>query len=120
VKNTELPSLEEVLDAFDCGLLWMAIADRMPKPPQAARLTGLSARNFIRPKIFDGLAGMIQLRLAAAGQATPDIAWSGRPGLALPEAWEKGMDDALDTAVADTPDTAPLRTLLAGTHSVSA
>jgi hypothetical protein len=30
------------------------------------------------------------------------------------------MDDALDAAVADTPDTAPLRTLLSGTHSVSA
>ncbi|MFF1837376.1 hypothetical protein ACFVXE_24680 [Streptomyces sp. NPDC058231] len=46
--------------------------------------------------------------------ATADIAWSQRPGLALPEAWEKGMDDALDAAVADIPDTAPLRSLLAG------
>ena len=48
----------------------------------------------------------------------PDVAWSGRPGLALPEAGEDGMDDALDAldaAVADTPDTAPLRALLAGT-----
>jgi len=120
VTDTELPGLEEVLDTFDRGLLWMEVADRIPKPPQAARLTGLSARNFIRPKVFDGLAGMIHLRLAAAGQATPDIAWSGQPGLALPAVWEKGMDDALDAAIADTPDTAPLRTLLAGTQSVSA
>ncbi|MHB9847653.1 M48 family metallopeptidase [Streptomyces krungchingensis] len=114
-----LPGLEEVLDAFDRGLLWMAVADRIPKPPQAARLVGLSARNFIRPKVFDGLAGMVHLRLAEAGHAAPDIAWSGRPGLALPEEWEKAMDDALDAAVADTPDTMPLRTLLAGTDRVS-
>lgn len=120
VTDIELPGLEEVLDTFDRGLLWREVADRMPKPPQAARLTGLSARNFIRPKIFDGLAGMIHLRLAASGQATPDIAWSGQPGLTLPAVWEKGMDDALDAAIADTPDTAPLRTLLLGTHGVSA
>ncbi|MFI9809244.1 M48 family metallopeptidase [Streptomyces sp. NPDC052301] len=112
--GTELPGLEEVLDAFDRGLLWMEVADRMPKPPQAARLVGASARNFIRPKVFDGLAGMVHLRLTDAGLARPDIAWSGRPGLALPEEWEKSMDEALDAAVADTPDTAPLRTLLAG------
>nr|WP_059193673.1 M48 family metallopeptidase [Streptomyces antibioticus] len=108
-----LPGLEEILDAFDRGLLWMEIADRMPKPYQAARLTGQSARNFIRPRIFDGIAGLIHLRLADSGHVAPDIAWSGQPGLILPESWEKGMDDAIDAAVADTPDTAPLRTLLA-------
>ncbi|WP_330264757.1 M48 family metallopeptidase [Streptomyces griseorubiginosus] len=108
-----LPTLEEILDAFDRSLLWMEIADRMPKPDQAARLFGSSARNFIRPRIFDGLAGMVHLRLAASGHAKPDIAWSGQPGLILPESWEKGMDDAIDAAVADTPDTAPLRALLA-------
>ncbi|MBE8472092.1 M48 family metallopeptidase [Streptomyces justiciae] len=107
-----LPGLEEILDAFDRGLLWMEIADRMPKPYQAARLTGQSARNFIRPRVFAGIAGLIHLRLAESGHAAPDIAWSGQPGLILPEAWEKGMDEAIDAAVADTPDTAPLRTLL--------
>ncbi|MEU6243690.1 M48 family metalloprotease [Streptomyces sp. NPDC047024] len=108
-----LPELEAVLDAFDQGLLWTEIADRVPKPEQAARLTGSSARNFVRPRIFDGLAGLVHLRLAATGHAGPDIAWSGVPGLALPVEWEKGLDDALDAAVADTPDTAPLRALLA-------
>ncbi|WP_150130408.1 hypothetical protein [Streptomyces sp. 150FB] len=69
---------------------------------------------------FAGLAGIIHLRLAATGHATLDIAWSGQPGLALPEVWEKGMDGALDAAVADAPDTAPLRALLAGTPGGSA
>lgn len=108
-----LPGLEEILDVFDRGLLWMEVADRMPRPHQAARLTGQSARDFIRPRIFDGIAGLILLRLAESGHAAPDIAWSDRPGLILPESWEKGMDDAIDAAVADTPDTGPLRTLLA-------
>jgi len=118
--NDLLPGLEEILDAIDRGLLWTAVADRMPKPHQASRLTGSSARNFIRPKIFDGLAGLVHLRLVESGHAGPDIAWSGQPGLSLPESWEKGMDDAIDAAVADTPDTAPLRALLTGTDRVSA
>ncbi|MER6288133.1 M48 family metallopeptidase [Streptomyces sviceus] len=118
--NDLLPGLEEILDAIDRGLLWMAVADRMPKPHQASRLTGPSARNFIRPKIFDGLAGLVHLRLVESGQARPDIAWSGQPGLSLPESWEEGMDAAIDAAVADTPDTAPLRALLTGTDRVSA
>jgi hypothetical protein len=100
--------------------LWTAVADRMPKPPQASWLTGPAARDYIRPKVSAGLAGMIHLRLAAAGQATPDIAWSGQPGLALPEAWERGIDDALAAAVADAPDTTPLRTLLSESPSVPA
>lgn len=119
VANDELPGLEEVLDAFDRDLLWPEVADRIPKPDQASRLTGSSARDYIRPRVFDGIAGMVHLHLAHAGHATADIAWSGRPGLALPEAWENGMDDAIDAAVADKPDTAPLRALLASTHRVS-
>ncbi|MGW1531215.1 M48 family metalloprotease [Streptomyces aureus] len=109
-----LPGLDEVLDAIDRGLLWPEVADRLPKPPQAARLTGASARNFIRPTIFDALAGLVHLHLVGNGSATPDTGWSGLPGLALPQRWEAGLDDALDAAVSDTPDTAPLRSLLAG------
>ncbi|WP_042380587.1 M48 family metallopeptidase [Streptacidiphilus melanogenes] len=120
VPDDELPSLAEVLDAIDRGLLWTEIANRMPKPGQASRLTGESARNFIRPKVFDGLAGMVHLHLAKAGHAVPDVAWSGIPGVALPEAWEAGMDNALDAAVSDTPDTTPLRALLATDAQVPA
>lgn len=120
VATDELPSLTGVLDAIDRGLLWTEIANRMPKPDQASRLTGESARNFIRPKVFDGLAGMVHLHLAETGHAVPDIAWSGVPGVALPDVWESGMDDALDAAVADTPDTTPLRVLLATVDQVPA
>jgi hypothetical protein len=91
----------------------MAVADRMPKPAQAARLTGRSARNFIRPAVWDAVAGLVHLHLIAEGLARPDVAWQGQPGLALPGEWETGMDAAIDAAVDDAPDTAPLRALLA-------
>ncbi|WP_043181918.1 M48 family metallopeptidase [Streptomyces sp. NRRL F-5123] len=111
--GAELPDLEDVLDAFDEGLLWAGISDRMPRPQSAARLTGESARNYLRPAVFDALAGLVHLRLLAASRAVPRIAWAGTPGIGLPEAWEKGMDAALDAATSDTPDTKPLRALLA-------
>ncbi|MEZ0068208.1 Zn-dependent protease with chaperone function [Streptacidiphilus sp. MAP12-20] len=120
VADDELPGLPEILDAIDRGLLWTEIADRIPRPDQASRLIGESARNFIRPKVFDGLAGMVHLHLVEAGQATPDIAWSGVPGIALPDVWEAGMDDALDAAVSETPDTTPLRALLSTVDQVPA
>lgn len=109
----ELPGLVAVLDAIDDGLLWMAIADRMPKPARAARLTGASARAFVRPRIWDGLAGLILLHLVGTGDARPGTSWSADPGLVLPDAWERGMDAAVDAALADTPDTTALRGLLA-------
>ncbi|MGW0607887.1 hypothetical protein [Streptomyces sp. NPDC002644] len=71
--------------------------------------TGEAARTFVRPLVLDGL---VHLRLVRAGPAVPDLAWSGhRPGLSLPAAWERDMDAALDATVADTPDTALLRSL---------
>lgn len=109
----EEPGLEEVLAAIDRGLLWEEIAVRMPRPHLAGRLTGASYRNFIRPKVFDGLASLVVLHMAGLGRATPDIAWSALPGVALPPAWESGTDAAVEAAVADEPDTAPLRSLLA-------
>jgi hypothetical protein len=77
-------------------------------------LTGQSARNFIRPAVWDGLAGLVYLHLVAENLARPDVSWSSKAGLALPEEWEKGMDTAIDAAVDDTPDTTALRALLAG------
>jgi hypothetical protein len=50
------------------------VADRMPKPQQASWLTGASARNFFRPLVLAGLAGLVHLRLAGAGLATADPA----------------------------------------------
>lgn len=108
------PALDDVLDAIDAGLLWTDVAACMPKPAHAQRLTGAPARNFLRPRVWDALAGLVHLHLVAGGLARPDVSWSGRPGLTLPDVWERRMDDAIDAATADAPDTAALRALLAG------
>jgi Zn-dependent protease with chaperone function len=110
-----LPELEAVLDAFDDGILWTDVVPRLPKPASAGYLTGEAARNYIRPRLFDALAGLVHLRLLDAGLAAPDPGWRTSPGLVLPPEWECSMDAALDAAIADTPDTAPLRALLAAT-----
>ncbi|WP_327289777.1 M48 family metallopeptidase [Streptomyces sp. NBC_01198] len=109
----ELPGLEAVLDAIDAGLLWMAVADRMPKPAAASRLTGESARNFIRPAISDGLTSLVELRLIADGYTRPAMSWAVQPRLGLPAEYESRLAPAVAAAVAEVPDTAPLRALLA-------
>ncbi|NUS16952.1 MAG: peptidase, partial [Streptomyces sp.] len=68
---------------------------------------------YMRPAVFDALAGMVHLRLLAAGAVSARIAWGGTPGIGLPDVWEDGMDAALDAATSDAPDTKPLRALLA-------
>ncbi|WP_405014963.1 hypothetical protein [Kitasatospora sp. NBC_01539] len=62
----------------------------------------------------DGLTGLVHLHLIGEGLADPDVCWTSRPGLALPPAWEERLDDAVEEAVADAPDTTALRGLLAG------
>jgi Zn-dependent protease with chaperone function len=109
----ELPGLPAVLDAIDAGLLWMAVADRMPKPAAASRLTGESARNFIRPAVSDGLTSLVELHLIAAGRTRPVVSWSAQPRLGLPPQYEARLAPAVASAVAEVPDTAPLRDLLA-------
>jgi Zn-dependent protease with chaperone function len=109
-----LPELPAVLDAIDAGLLWMAVADRMPKPAAASRLTGESARNFIRPAVSHGLTSLVELHLIAGGRTRPVMSWSAPPRLGLPPEYEAQLGAAVASAVADTPDTTLLRTLLAG------
>ncbi|UWE07432.1 hypothetical protein [Actinacidiphila bryophytorum] len=111
----ELPDLPAVLDAIDAGLLWMAVADRMPKPPAASRLTGESARNFIRPAVGDALTSLVELRLIAAARTRPVMSWSTAPRLGLPPEYEADLTAAVASAIADSPDTTPLRTLLSTT-----
>jgi Zn-dependent protease with chaperone function len=109
-----LPGLDGVLDAIDAGLLWMAVADRIPKPAAASRLTGASARNFIRPVVRDGLTGLVHLGLLAEGRARGAMSWATPAHLALPAAYEQGLAPAVEAAIADTPDTSALRALLSG------
>ncbi|MCZ4100416.1 M48 family metalloprotease [Streptomyces sp. So13.3] len=108
-----LASLDEILDAIDAGRLW-AIADRLPKSPEAAAVTGRAAREFARPALRSGLSMLTCVTLADAGKADWTLSWSTPARLTLPDGYDEALPEALDAAVTDDPDTGPLRELLAG------
>ncbi|MFI9322060.1 hypothetical protein ACIGXI_20050 [Kitasatospora aureofaciens] len=60
----------------------------------------------------DGLCSLTLLALADAGQARREPSWGQPARLSLPRGVQNGLTAALDAAVTDTPDTAPLLTLL--------
>ncbi|MEE4543570.1 M48 family metallopeptidase [Streptomyces sp. V4-01] len=114
-----LPTLDETLDAIDAGLLWTQVAPRLA--PAGAAADG-SARDAVRPGVRAGLAALAQLSLAHAGMARWRLSWAGAPvRFALPASvGDQALDAALDAACADTPDTAPLRGLLAARPTAAA
>ncbi|MFE4974047.1 M48 family metalloprotease [Kitasatospora sp. NPDC056651] len=107
------PTVHGLLDAVDTGRAW-EFTDRLPKSEQAARATGRSAREFARPALRRELAHAAVLALAEAGLAGWELSWSGPAELRLPDGFPDAFDGALDAACGDTPDTSPLRALLAG------
>ncbi len=110
-----LPTLAETLDAVDEGLLWTRIAPGMPVSEAARRATGRAAREFVRTGLLQGFDALVHLALAHGGRARWTLSWTGAPlRFALPsEVTAPALEAALAVAVADVPDTAPLRALLA-------
>jgi Zn-dependent protease with chaperone function len=100
------------LDAIDAGQLW-EIGALLPKSEQARYATGRAAREFARPQLTRGLGLLLATALLADGRARWCLDWDDEPHLAVP-AWAEPNAPALAAAVADRPDTAPLRALLAG------
>ncbi|WP_052391060.1 M48 family metallopeptidase [Streptomyces sp. NRRL B-24484] len=113
------PTLDALLDAVDAGR-GFEIAGRLPRSEQSAAATGRAAREFLRPVLRAALSRAAVLDLAEAGLAHWEFSWSVPAELRLPGGLEDGLPSALDAAVADTPDTAPLRALLAGAGLASA
>ncbi|WP_354642100.1 M48 family metallopeptidase [Kitasatospora camelliae] len=105
-------TVEAMADALDAGR-GREIADRLPKSEQAAAATGRAAREFLRPVLRQGLARITVLALAEAGVARWELSWSESARFRLPGGAQEDLTAALDAAVADTTDTAPLRALLA-------
>ncbi|MCH0541807.1 M48 family metallopeptidase [Streptomyces sp. MUM 203J] len=106
------PSLVSLLNALDMGVGW-EIADRLPKSEEAAAATGRAAREFARPVLSRGLSRLALVELAARGRARWELSWSAPAQLRLAPGYDEELPTALDAAVDDRPDTAPLRTLLA-------
>ncbi|MGW2117537.1 M48 family metallopeptidase [Streptomyces zhihengii] len=108
-------SLHAVLGVVDDGQLWK-LALRMPLSDQAVRAEGRAFREFVRPALRRDLRTMTLAELSARGALTWHFSWAEAASVRLPAApdgCEHDLDTALDAAVADRPDTAPLRALLA-------
>ncbi|MEU6314541.1 M48 family metalloprotease [Streptomyces sp. NPDC047014] len=108
------PGLEAVLDAFeaDPALRWR-FADRFPKSEQAAAATGRAAREFARPVVRRALEQLVTVELTGRGTARWLLSWSDPAALCYPaDGFEERLGPALDAAVADLPDTEPLRKLV--------
>ncbi|MFD4655232.1 M48 family metalloprotease [Kitasatospora sp. NPDC058444] len=102
-----------LLDAVDAGRAW-EFTDRLPKSEKAAAATGRAAREFARPVLREELGHASVVALVEAGLAGWELSWAGPAELHLPDGFADGFDAALDAACTDSPDTAPLRALLAG------
>ncbi|WP_030371695.1 M48 family metallopeptidase [Streptomyces rimosus] len=103
-----------LLDAIDAGRLWQ-VADHLPKSPEAARASGRAAREFLRPALECGTRSLAELALVEAAGARWTLSWSTPPRLRPAEGRDltEPLAAAVRAALADDPDTAPLRALLA-------
>lgn len=108
------PGLDSLLDAIDAdpAVRWR-ITDRFPKSDQAAAATGRAAREFARPVLRRALNQLVTTELTARGTARWQLSWTDSATLRYPaDGFEEELERALDSAVADLPDTAPLRKLV--------
>ncbi|MFI1255320.1 M48 family metalloprotease [Streptomyces netropsis] len=115
--------LAALLDSADAGRLWLVVG-RLPKSSEAAQATSRAAREFLRPALEAGTYGLAELALVERAGAYWELSWSEQVRLRLPGAAysgdtqeapevEEALTAAIRAATADTPDTTPLRTLLA-------
>ncbi|QES49851.1 peptidase [Streptomyces venezuelae] len=106
-----LPALLDAIDA-DPAVLWR-IADRFPKSEEAAAATGRAARAFARPIVRRALNQLVTVELTARGAARWQLSWAESASVRYPaDGFEEQLLLALDAAVADLPDTEPLRKLV--------
>ncbi|WP_405895322.1 M48 family metallopeptidase [Streptomyces sp. NBC_00104] len=108
------PSLPALLKVIDDGQLWQ-LARRLPLSDQAAEAQGRAFREFVRPALADALQGMVLAELSAHSRLRWEFSWSEPAAVRLPPApdgTETDLGAAIDAAVADHPDTGPLRMLL--------
>ncbi|MGW0565347.1 M48 family metallopeptidase [Streptomyces sp. NPDC003016] len=108
------PTLPALLKVIDDGQLWK-LARRLPMSDEAAAANGRVFREFARPALRRSLSSMVLADLSARSRLRWEFSWSEAATVHLPEAadgTEPDLDAAVDAAIADTPDTAPLRALL--------
>ncbi|MFJ6842747.1 M48 family metallopeptidase [Streptomyces griseoluteus] len=111
-------TLADVLDAIDQGRLWR-VAERLPLSEEAAAAKGRAFRQFTRPALGESLRTMVLAEFSARSLLSWEFSWSRAAVVRLPGASggagtapEDALEAAVEAALADVPDTAPLRALL--------
>ncbi|MFJ1752093.1 M48 family metalloprotease [Kitasatospora sp. NPDC088134] len=112
-------TVEALLDALEAGR-GEELAKRLPQSEEAEQATGRAAREFRRPLLREALRTLTVLALASDRTARWELSWSRPAALVLPGDLGDRLPAALDAAVADTPDAAPLRALLAEARTAAA
>jgi hypothetical protein len=108
------PTLPALLDIVEDGRLWQ-LAKRLPLSEQAAAAEGRAFREFARPALHESLVTMVLAELSARSLVRWEFSWERSAVPHLPPAadgTEPDLDAVIGAAVADIPDTAPLRALL--------
>ncbi|MGX4690163.1 M48 family metalloprotease [Streptomyces sp. JNUCC 63] len=114
------PTLPGLLTVIDDGQLWR-LAQRLPLSDEAAAAKGRAFREFVRPVMRDSLRTMVLAEFSAHSLVSWEFSWERAATARLPgvtadggEDTEAGavLDAAVDAALADRPDTGPLRALL--------
>ncbi|MEU1403310.1 M48 family metallopeptidase [Streptomyces sp. NPDC005728] len=113
-------TLSALLEVIDDGRLWR-LAERLPLSEQAAAAKGRAFREFVRPQLHRSLRTMVLAEFSARSLLSWEFSWSRAAAVRLPgwasentadEGPEAALEAAVDAALADHPDTAPLRALL--------
>ncbi|MEV6587644.1 M48 family metallopeptidase [Streptomyces acidicola] len=109
------PTLPALLQVIDDGQLWQ-LARRLPMSEEAASASGRAFREFARPVMQKSLNSMALADLSARSRLRWEFSWSEAATahvLPAPDGTEADLGFAVAAAVADHPDTGPLRALLA-------
>ncbi|MFJ7420520.1 M48 family metallopeptidase [Streptomyces uncialis] len=104
------PTLSALLGVIDEGRLWR-VAQRLPLSDEATAARGRAFREFVRPSLRDAMSGMALAELAAHGLLRWEFSWETAPRVLVPGDGPD-LDAAVEAALADVPDTGPLRALL--------
>ncbi|MFE9447111.1 M48 family metalloprotease [Streptomyces sp. NPDC006739] len=116
----QAPTLPALLRLIEDGRLWR-LARRLPLPEEAAPARGHAFRESVRPVLRESLQSMVLAEFSACSLLCWEFSWS-RPAVVRLPGWtseggpdggpEARLDAAVTAALADTPDTGPLRALL--------
>ncbi|WP_225826935.1 M48 family metallopeptidase [Streptomyces naphthomycinicus] len=112
-------TLAALLDVIDDGRLWR-LAERLPLSEEAAAAKGRVFREFVRPGLHRSLRTMVLADFSSRSLLHWEFSWTRPAEVRLP-GWgsettddtpEAALEAALEAAIADHPDTSPLRALL--------